>query len=305
MPGPAVGKFVNRIQLLRREGPGGRVLHHPALSRGLHQRASRKGILLFISKAEGLTKGIFALLHLFKSRKKHALFRKSFTLFKNVAGTGNVPEGVHRHPLLQKPGDLHYLQLPHAVDEEIRSAIHQKGTPHLSGPVVVVGKTAQTCLNPSDNEGNIFPELPHPIAVYQGSPIRPESPLASGGVAVGTPGLSRCSAVIQQGIQISRSHQHPKPGFPQGGKILQGVPIRLGEYGHPESPAFENPADDGGTEAGMIHVGISRNKEKVRLFPSQFTDLLRGGGKKGSGLFSSVTRFFSQSLRLLEKGGVP
>jgi hypothetical protein len=57
------------------------------------------------------------------------------------------------------------------------------------------------------------------------------------------------------------------------------VPVRLGENGHAIPLRLQHTPDDGGAEAGVIHIGVPGDEEEIVVVPAPFMHFLPGDGQ--------------------------
>ena len=143
-----------------------------------------------------------------------------------------------------------------------------------------MGEPAEGGLQPADDQGDVPKDLPHPVGVDDGGPVRPEARPVPGGVGVVVAALLGGGVVGHHGVDVAPVDEDPVPGPAQGGKGLRIPPVGLGEDGHPVALCLQHPADDGGAEGGVVHVGVPGDEEKVIVVPSPLEEVLPGDGQK-------------------------
>ena len=131
-----------------------------------------------------------------------------------------------------------------------------------------MGQPPQTCLNATDENGNIPIGLTDEVAVYYGGIVRPLSHHTAGGESIGLAFVLGDGIVIHHRIHIAAGHQKAQPWLAQNRNGLGIFPIRLGDNAHGISGIFQHPADNGVTKRRMIHIGVPDHIYKVALIPS-------------------------------------
>jgi hypothetical protein len=109
-------------------------------------------------------------------------------------------------------GDLSDGPFPHAVYQNIRLGIQEYGTPYRIGPIIVMGKPAETRLNSAYNEGYVFITPPYSFGILKNCPIRPEPRLSPRGIGVFGAGFFRRGIMGNHGIHVPRPNQKTQPG---------------------------------------------------------------------------------------------
>ncbi len=168
----------------------------------------------------------------------------------------------------QAGGNLHRGLFAHAVGENVRLGVKEDGAAHLVLPVVVVGEAAQAGLQPADDDGDVPEGLPHPVGVDDGGVVGAQAGLPPGGVGVVVAALPGGGVVGHHGVDVARRDEHPQPGAAQGREGVGAVPVGLRQDGHPVALRLQHPADDGGAEGGVVHIGVSGDEEKVIEVPA-------------------------------------
>ena len=241
---------------------------------------SHEGVVLVIFHHVGPGVGLLGGGHLLKGGDLHEGVGTCTGVGDGGACAANIGDLPHRCAGGQPGGDLPGGGLPHAVGEKVRLGIEEDGAAHLVFPVVVVGEAAQAGLQPTDDDGDVAEHLPHPVGVDDSGPVGAQARLPAGRVGVIVAALFRRRIVGHHGVQVPAGDQHPQPGASQGGEGLRPPPVGLGENGHPVALRLQYPADDGGAEGGVIHIGIPGDEEKVVKVPAPAGHVLPGDREK-------------------------
>ena len=80
--------------------------------------------------------------------------------------------------------------------------------------------------------------------------------------------LAGNGVVVHHGIHVASGHQKAQPGTTEAGHILRSIKTGLGQYRHTVALAFQQAGDDGRAKAGVIHIGIAGDIDKVRGLPA-------------------------------------
>jgi hypothetical protein len=199
------------------------------------------------------------------------------------AGPPDIPDVPDIFSLFQASGDFPDGPLPHTVYQNIRLGIQEDGTPHRIGPIIVLGKTAETRLDPAYDEGYIFITPPDPFGIFEDRPIRPEARPAPRGIGVLGTGLFSGGIMGHHGIHVPRPNQKAQPG-PAQNRIRAGIPpIRLGYNPHPKSRIFKHPGHYRQGKRRMIPIGIAGDKNKITNIPAPPFHVPTGYGEEVQG----------------------
>ena len=282
---PGVGQGVQGVQLLPPQRPRRRVHHQIPPLAGLHHRAAPDGIVLVVFDLR--RPGIGRLVRAYRliPRRVRPVELQLTHLVGDVRRPRYIRQLRRRYLPRQTPGDLRRGALPHAVHQQVRRRVEQYAPPHLVVPVVVVGEPPQRRLQPADNDGHVRPRLPHPVGVHDRGPVRPLAHLSALAVQVAGPPPLGHRVVGHHRVQVPPADQHPVPGLAHGPEVLRRVPVRLGQYRHPITPALQQPRDQCGAEAGVVDIPVRRHHQKVIVIPAPVDHLLPAHRQKFHSLF--------------------
>ena len=230
-----IGQFIDIIQFLGRQRPGGGILYHiPFLPIFFHQGSCREkvGVLILDQKAPGVfqlicRKGV-------KVRKQDtvSLLQHVRHILSLVHRSGNIGDILRCDAAVQCIRHLHDGQFAHAVQQKICSGIHENGMLESVGPVVIMCQSAQAGLNASDHDGDLLIFSADQIAVHNGGIVRSPPGFPAGGVCIEASSFLIHRKMIHHGIHIAGAHQKTKSWFPKHGNTLLVRPVRLRDDAH-------------------------------------------------------------------------
>ena len=271
---PHIGKVINIVhfQLGKRLGRG--ILYHkegPVIA--FIDSLRRKGIGVSVLYGEALRITLRTRLDFFKVRQTDGIVNA--VLLPGLVHRSLDPADIgYGNAGGQRIRDLHDAVLSHAVGNEIRTGIQKDGALHPVGPVIIVAETPQTGLNAADDDGHMLIAPPDHIAVYRHRPVRPLSHHTARCVGIGLPVPLGHGIVIDHGIHVAGGNQEAETRLPELPHALRLMPVRLAEHTYRIAVGLQDPADDGGAEAGMVHIGIAAKIDKVRLCDALFQHIL-------------------------------
>ena len=276
---PGVGQLRHRVQLLPAQGHGGGIHHQDPVPVGLADGPAPDGVVLLILHLGG--QGVVPLAggHILKGGHVHG-GEGDLRVGGGIGGAPHVGEGAHRLPGGQPPGDLPGGPLPHAVDQQVRLGVEEDGAADLVIPVVVVGEAAETGLQAADDDGGAGEGLPGPVGVDDGGPVGPQAHPVPRAVGVGGPALLGGGVVGHHGVDVAPADHHAVPGLAHSPEGVGAVPVRLGQHRHPVALRLQHPGDDGRAEAGVVHIGVGGDHQKVVVPPVPGLHVLPADGEK-------------------------
>ncbi len=148
------------------------------------------------------------------------------------------------------------------------SAPEQYRALELVLPVVVVGQAAQTCLDAADDDGGVLERLADEVTVDRDGSVGTVTLLAAGGIGVGVAAVLGHRIVVDHGVHIAGADQKAQARLAEHGDAGGVGPIGLADDAHLVAVCVEYAADDGHTKAGMVHVGVAADVDKVALVPA-------------------------------------
>ena len=169
------------------------------------------------------------------------------------------------------------------INQKICLGIGQNRTSDLVGPVIVMSDTAKTGLDGSDHYRNTRIGLLYPLRINQQGTVGSFSRDAPRRIGIIRPDFPLRRIAVDHRIHIPRCHAEIQLRPPQRAEIMYRFPVRLGNDADFKSLSFQNPSDNGGTETGMIDIGISRNDDDIAGIPAECLHFLFRHGKERSG----------------------
>src|SRR5699024_6323534 len=189
-----------------------------------------------------------------------------FLLSAKIAGTAYVADGMNILAAGKLFGQLLDDLFTHAIQQHIRLCIHQNGWTHGIIPVVVMGKAAQRSLQTADDDGGIRVQLTQFAGIDDGGAVGTSAGLAARGIGV--------VAAFTFGSGVMGDHRVDVAAGDQEGIfrltkfLIVAVGHRLRDDADGIAQRFDDARDDGGTEAGVIDIGVADDIDKVQLVPS-------------------------------------
>ena len=229
---PAVGQVVGPVHLLLGQWLLGRILDHIfPRAIGFGQTPGGEGVRIAVLnlKALGVPPGVF--LQLPVVRQDYGGQAVIYG-FRPVNGAVHIGDIRNMEAAVEAVGHLPDAPLSHTVEQQVGLGIQQKGASHLIGPVIIVGKPAQTGLHTAYDDGYIPVGLADQIAVHDGCPIRAFAHDTAGGKGIALSPVVGYRIVIHHGIHIAAGHKEAQPGLAQGGNGFGVFPVGLGQDAH-------------------------------------------------------------------------
>ena len=158
--------------------------------------------------------------------------------------------------------------LAHAVDEDVGARVEQYRALELVLPVVVVSQAAQACLDAADDDGSVLERLTDEVAVDRDGTIGAVPLLATGGIGVGMATVLGHRIVVDHGVHVAGADQKAQARLTEHRDAGGVGPVGLADDAHLVAVRVEDAADDGHTKAGVVHVGVAADVDKVALVPA-------------------------------------
>ncbi len=288
-----VGEIERAVELLGREhGVRGRD-HHEAVARGLHERMHRIAeVALGLDDREVPGEGaVVARALLVGAEADRALGVEALHVVA-VGDEGHLADLAQQLGVISvAQGARHLLHhaLAHAVHHQVGAAVGQDRGHDAVAPVVVVREAPERGFDAAGDHGRVGKEpLENPRVDRHGA----VGTVARGaarrvGVVVAQPQVGR--VVVHHRVHGSGRDAEEEARGAELGEVAQVVaPVGLGHDRHAVALGFEQPADDGGAERGVVDVGVAREEDDVERIPSACADLLYGRRQKHvRGVYSS------------------
>ena len=280
MPIACVGEFGHLVHLVGGECRRRRVLHHiDAVGVGLYQAMSGDGVHIL-------------LLHVKAARVVELVGGKVVPAGQQVvvidlverAGAvdgavdiGNLIDGQSR---VERVGDFDDRVLAHAVDEDVGARVEQYRALELVLPVVVVGQATQACLDAADNDGGVLERLADEVAVDRDGAIGTVPLLATGGIGVGVAAVLGHRIVVDHGVHVTGTDEKAQTRLAEHADAGGVGPVGLADNAYLVAVRVEDAADDGHAKAGVVHVGVAADVDKVALVPAARIHVGAADGKE-------------------------
>lgn len=158
--------------------------------------------------------------------------------------------------------------LAHAVDEDVGARVEQHRALELILPVVVVGQAAQACLDAADDDGGVLKRLADEVAVDRDGSVGTAPLLATGGIGVGVAAVLGHRIVVDHGVHVTGTDEKAQARLAEHGDAGGVGPVGLADDANFVAVRVEYAADDSHAKAGMVHVGITADVDKVALVPA-------------------------------------
>ena len=191
-----------------------------------------------------------------------------------IDGAGDPGDVLHLEAGIQGICDLDNAVLPHAVGQEIGTTVKEHGTAHTVGPVVIVCEPAQARLDAADDDRGMLIAFPDQVAVNRHRTVRALPHDTARCIGVGLPMMLRDGIVIHHGIHVAAGHEEAEPRLPELHHGRRIVPVRLWQHRDLIAVRLKHTGDDGGTEAGMVHIGVAHHIDEIRLCPATLQHIL-------------------------------
>ena len=166
----------------------------------------------------------------------------------------------------------------HAVHEQVGPAVDQYRGVERVAPVVVVGQSAQRCLDAADHDGRVRVERLEDARIDGHRAVGAESGLAAGRVGVVAAQAEVGRVVVHHRIHAAGRDAEEEARFAQFAEVAQVVaPVGLRHDGHAVAFGLQQPADDRRSEGGVIDVGIAGEQDDVEVVPAECFHLFGRG----------------------------
>lgn len=131
-----------------------------------------------------------------------------------------------------------------------------------------MGQAAQACLDAADNDGSVLKRLADEVAVDRDGTIGAVTFLAAGRVGIGVAAVLGHRIVVDHGVHVTGADQKAQARLAEHADAGGVGPVGLADDTHLVAMRIEHAADDGHTKAGVVHVGVAADVDKVTLVPA-------------------------------------
>ena len=191
-----------------------------------------------------------------------------------IDGTGDPGDVLHLETGVQGICDLNDAVLAHTVGQKVGTTVEEHGTAYAVGPVVIVCETAQARLDTADDDRSMLIAFPYQITVDRHRAVRTLSHDAARCIGVGLSMMLRDGVVIHHGIHVAAGHEEAESRLPELHHGRRIVPVRLRQHRDLIAVCLEHTGDDGGPEAGVVHIGVTHHIDEIRLCPATLQHIL-------------------------------
>ena len=261
-----IGQGVDLVQLPADQGLGGQVLHQVLFALLLDDDLAADTVLVVHLDAAGFGVGQLVRGHLFVAGALDIAGGQVVEV-GHIAGAGQIGDGGDVLPGGQAAGDGGGLPLPHAEADQVAAGVLGDAGQDGVQPVVVVGEAAQRRLQPAQDDRQVGVGLLGQPGVDGGAAVGAGAGFAPGGVFVLGPGDLGHRVVADHAVHIAAPDEEAvlRPAEPL--EVLAVGVAGLGQHPHLIALGFQQAADDGGAEAGVVDVGVAAHHHKVQLVP--------------------------------------
>ena len=131
-----------------------------------------------------------------------------------------------------------------------------------------MGQAAQARLDAADNDGSVFERLADEVAIDRDGSVGTAPLFAAGGVGVGVAAVLGHRIVVDHGVHVAGADEKAQARLAEHGDAGGVGPVGLADDTHLVAMRIEHAADDGHAKAGMVHVGVAADVDKVALVPA-------------------------------------
>ena len=131
-----------------------------------------------------------------------------------------------------------------------------------------MSQAAQACLDAADDDGSVLERLTDEVAVDRDGTIGAVPLLATGGIGVGMATVLGHRIVVDHGVHVAGADQKAQARLTEHRDAGGVGPVGLADDAHFVAVRVEDAADDGHTKAGVVHVGVAADVDKVALVPA-------------------------------------
>ena len=157
-----------------------------------------------------------------------------------------------------------------------------------------MGEPAQRGLDAAQHHRHIGEELLEDARVDDGGIFGAQVVASVGAVGIFGTKAAVGSILIDHRVHAAGSDAEEEPWTSQFPEVaVVAMPVGLGNDGHPVACRLETAPDDGGSEGGMVYIGIGAEEDDIHLVPAPELQFLARGGKEIGQLHASVWSFHS------------
>jgi len=274
-----VGQGVDLVQLPAHQRLCRDVLHQILLALLLHDDLAADHVLIVHLDAAGLGVGGLIAGHLFEAGTLHIPLRQVVEVGQ-VAGAVHIGDLLHRFSGGQTAGDLHGLVFAHAKADDVRTGTLSDAGQHGVHPVIVVGKAPQGGFQTAQDDRQIRVSFLGQFGVHGGAAVRAGTALAAGRIFVLGAGDLGHGIVADHAVHVAAANEEAVLRLAEPLEVLAVGVAGLGQHAHLVALGFQQAADDGSAEAGVVHIGVTAHHHKVQLVPAPGFHVCPADGQK-------------------------
>ena len=193
----------------------------------------------------------------------------------------NIGEFSNRLALGKPVGNLHHLAFAVAEDQQVRLAVQQHGTANLLGPVVEVRDATQRSLDAADDERCIREGFASTLCVNDDRTVRPLATFAVRRIGVVAAHATVRRIAVHHRVHVAGGDAEEQVRATKLRERIGTSPVRLSKNADPETLGFQQAPDERHAEAGVVDVGVARDKDDVAGIPAEQFHLRTGNGQEG------------------------
>ena len=201
-------------------------------------------------------------------------------LTTEINSTTDNPTVFPEEDMVVSAGNFHGLVFTHAEADDVRAGVLGDAGQDGVQPVVVVGKAAERCFQTAQNDGQVRVCLLGKSGVDGGAAVGPCAALAAGRILVLRAGDLCDGIVTHHAVHIAAADEEAVLRLAEPLEVLAVGVAGLGQHAHLVALGFQQAADDGSAEAGVVHIGVTAHHHKVQLVPAACFHVCPADGQK-------------------------
>src|SRR3569832_2028993 len=198
-------------------------------------------------------------------------------------------------------GDFADMALADAVDQQVRLRFQQVGAADLFRPVVELGDAAEGGFDATYDDGDVLEGFARTLRVDDDGAVGAFAALASWRVGIVTSDTAIRRVAIDHGVHVAGGDAEEEVRSAERGECVGAVPVRLGDDANAETLGFEDAADDGHAEAGVVDISVAGDDDDVTAVPAEEVHFRTGHGQnrgctEAFGPVAAVARYVTCGL---------
>ena len=277
-----VGQVERTVQFALRQGRIRRVDHHRPAACLLPDTCRFVFVRFFLDVAEVLCLLALVGKAFFVREEAHVGFRRAEVLAGDeVCRLWNIGR-QYRHSF-HAPAQFHDGFFAHAVYQQVGFRVNQDRRAHFVLPVVVMRQAAERGFDASQHDGHVGVQLFQDAGVDDARVFGAHVVASVGRIGVFAPQAFVGGVFVDHAVHASCAYAEEKPWLAQFLEVAQVVaPVGLGHDCHLQPFRFQDAPDNGGSERGVVDIGVAAEQDDVQPVPaSQFHFFLGRGQPVG------------------------